>query len=207
MDNATMDACHLKGPAFYFFVKEWKVNVWFSPLSLSPFWLQCTGVFASENQLKYAEVVFVLGSRGHLVSLKVKRFVLAVFRATWSRQRLLKWKDPALQEGYRCAAGLSILCFTPPTCDLFHNPEWKTVKDAEETFDFHTFETCSSGDFASVLFSVVEGRAPKAASTLTLGDVNLALTKIHNAPDATENWENAEKTLRMATIPEVRVRG
>lgn len=37
-----------------------------------------------------------------------------------------------------------------------------------------------------MLFSVVEGRAPKAASTLTLGDVNLALTKIHNAPDATE---------------------
>ena len=36
-----------------------------------------------------------------------------------------------------------------------------------------------------MLFSVVEGRAPKAASTLTLGDVNLALTKIHNAPDAT----------------------
>lgn len=36
-----------------------------------------------------------------------------------------------------------------------------------------------------MLFSGVEGRAPKAASTLTLGDVNLALTKIHNAPDAT----------------------
>lgn len=60
------------------------------------------------------------------------------------RQRLLKWKDPALQEGHRCAAG----------------------------------------DFASVLFSVLEGRAQAAASALTLGEVNAALTRIHNAADA-----------------------
>jgi len=78
------------------------------------------------------------------------------------RQRLLKWKDPALQEGYRCAAG----------------------------------------DFASVLFSVVEGRAPKAASTLTLGDVNLALTKIHNAPDATEKRNQLLEVARKASATE-----
>lgn len=78
------------------------------------------------------------------------------------RQRLLKWKDPALQEGYRCAAG----------------------------------------DFASVLFSVVEGRAPKAASTLTLGDVNLALTKIHNAPDATEKRNQLLEVARRASATE-----
>ena len=46
----------------------------------------------------------------------------------------------------------------------------------------------AAGDFASVLFSVVEGRASTVSSALTLGDVNLALTKIHNAPDATVGW-------------------
>eukprot|EP00913_Durusdinium_trenchii_P013235 g12423.t1 len=78
------------------------------------------------------------------------------------RQRLLKWKDPALQEGYRCAAG----------------------------------------DFASVLFSVVEGRASTVSSALTLGDVNLALTKIHNAPDATEKRNQLLEVARKASAME-----
>ncbi|CAJ1334393.1 unnamed protein product, partial [Effrenium voratum] len=75
------------------------------------------------------------------------------------RQRLLKWKDPALQEGHRCAAG----------------------------------------DFASVLFSVVESRAPKAASNLTLGEVNSALSRIHNAADATEKRNQLLEVIRKAS--------
>lgn len=64
------------------------------------------------------------------------------------RQRLLHWKDPALQEGYKCAAG----------------------------------------DFASVLYSVVETRASvkPGASALTIGELNAALDRIHNAPDVAE---------------------
>jgi len=64
------------------------------------------------------------------------------------KQRLLRWKDPALQEGYRCAAG----------------------------------------DFASVLYSVAEARATvkPGESTLTIGDVNAALDRIHNTSDAGE---------------------
>mmetsp|Transcript_55269 Transcript_55269/g.103840 ORF Transcript_55269/g.103840 Transcript_55269/m.103840 type:complete len:885 (-) Transcript_55269:112-2766(-) len=64
------------------------------------------------------------------------------------KQRMLHWKDPALQEGYKCAAG----------------------------------------DFASVLYSVVEARVTVApgASTLTIGDVNLCLDRIHNAAGASE---------------------
>lgn len=72
------------------------------------------------------------------------------------RQRLLRWKDPALQEGYKCAAG----------------------------------------DFASVLYSVVESRVTVSAgaSQLTLGDINGCLDRIHNAAD------NAEKRTQLLDL-------
>lgn len=80
------------------------------------------------------------------------------------RQRLLRWKDPALQEGYRCAAG----------------------------------------DFSSVLFSVAEARATvlPGASTLTIGDVNAALDRIHDAPDVAEKRSRLLELARRASATE-----
>jgi len=80
------------------------------------------------------------------------------------RQRLLKWKDPALQDGYKCAAG----------------------------------------DFASVLYSVVESRVTVAAgaSHLTIGDVNLCLDRIHNAGDIAEKRTHLLDLVRRASAIE-----
>lgn len=77
------------------------------------------------------------------------------------KQRLLRWKDPALQEGYKCAAG----------------------------------------DFPSVLYSVVESRATvkPGASALTIGDLNEALDKVHNASDAGEKRRQLLDLVRRAS--------
>ncbi|CAE8619787.1 unnamed protein product [Polarella glacialis] len=79
------------------------------------------------------------------------------------RQRLLHWKDPALQEGYRCAAG----------------------------------------DFASVLHSVVENRAASTGqAVLTIGELNAALDRIHNAADAAEKRTHLLDLVRRASAME-----
>lgn len=80
------------------------------------------------------------------------------------KQRLLRWKDPALQEGYKCAAG----------------------------------------DFASVLYSVVESRVTVApgASRLTIGDVNICLDRIHNAGDTADKRAQMLDLVRRASATE-----
>ena len=74
-----------------------------------------------------------------------------------------------------------------------HKDSWLRVKSAKSVKSAKRKTECpdtllrhclGAGDFASVLFSVVEGRASTTKTQLTLGDVNAALTKIHNAPDA-----------------------
>eukprot|EP00929_Paragymnodinium_shiwhaense_P090125 TRINITY_DN50336_c0_g1_i1.p1 TRINITY_DN50336_c0_g1~~TRINITY_DN50336_c0_g1_i1.p1 ORF type:complete len:939 (-),score=205.44 TRINITY_DN50336_c0_g1_i1:140-2860(-) len=80
------------------------------------------------------------------------------------RQRLLHWKDPALQEGYKCAAG----------------------------------------DFASVLYSVVESRATvkPGEAKLTIADVNAGLDGIAHAADNKDKRQKLLDLARRATATE-----
>lgn len=63
---------------------------------------------------------------------------------------------------------------------------------------------CAAGDFSSVLFSVAEARATvlPGASTLTIGDVNAALDRIHDAPDVAEKRSRLLELARRASATE-----